>query len=203
MANEKYLMRRLIDGISGWLTYQQAAGAKTLYCEHFLYPPIHEIASGRKWTVRAQERVKRQTGARGSPRTVDFIFFRTDTKDYKPGLIFLEVKYLRGSNPTIQLREIGNDIKKLSGIGASDVESATTISKCGTAKKFILVAAQDFRFKKFARTASIKNPEVVQMLASSLRTNLPRSVYRSTVESKLKEEFHWHALAFGERAWSN
>jgi hypothetical protein len=36
---ERRLMRRMVDGLAGWATYQQALGAKQLYNEHFFINP--------------------------------------------------------------------------------------------------------------------------------------------------------------------
>jgi hypothetical protein len=196
MANERYLIRRLLDGISGWLTYQQSTGAKTLYCEHFLYPPIHDIAKGRKWNVRAQQAINKEETKRGAPKTIDFILCRRKTNDYKRGLLFVEIKYLVDTNKTVQLRELFEDMTKLQDNDASSIEGEATISHCGPAKKFLLVIAQGSVFEAFAKTKSRKNPETVQMLASALSAQLPRSIYRSTVESKLKKSFTgmlWHS----------
>src|SRR5262245_18348982 len=126
MSNEQYLVRRLLNGIAGWLTFQQAAGRKTLYCEHYLYAPIHAVAQGRLWSVHAQGQIKRQRGAQGASKAIDFIFFRTDTDEYDQGLLLLEVKYLRGSNRTTELSGIASDIIKLRSVNASGVKSAKT-----------------------------------------------------------------------------
>lgn len=201
MSNETYLIRRLLDGIAGWLTYQQAAGAKTLYCEHFLYPPIHNVAKGRQWSVRAQEPLKKVNGIRGAPETIDFIFSRNDTDDHDPGLVFLEIKYVRNVNRTSEIDGLTEDMEKLSRTEPSDIESVDTVSECGAPRRFLLVVGQGETFRALARSKSKKHPKIVNMLNAALQPKPPKSVYRSSVESKLKREFHWHAIAFGERAW--
>jgi hypothetical protein len=201
MSNERYLIRRLLDGIAGWLTFQQAAGAKTLYCEHFLYPPIHDVAKGREWSVRAQEPIKKLIRTRGAPQTIDFIFFRNDTDEHYPGLVFLEIKYVRNANGTREINGLAEDMEKLSEIDSSDIESADTISECGTPRRFLLVVGQGETFQSLARVRSKKHPEIVKMLSAALQPKPANSVYRSYVESKLKKAFHWHVIAFGERAW--
>lgn len=201
MSGQIYLIKRLLDGISGWLTFQQAAGHKTLYCEHFLYPPVHDVVKGRLWTVHAQERLNRGIGSKGASRTIDFIFYRNTDSEYKPGVAFIEIKYLRTDNKSSQLREIAEDLKKLRKTETTDVESRASLASCGKLQKFLLVVGQDAAFRSLANTNSTKYPEIVAMLKAALGRKLPKSIYRSHVETKLKQEFHWHAVAFGAGAW--
>lgn len=201
MANERYLLNRLLDGIAGWLTYQQSCGAKTLYCEHFLYPPVHDIAKGREWTVRAQQQVKRRNQQQGAAKSIDFIFYRHETEAIYAGLVFLEIKYLRNSNSTIELRGLAEDMQKLASVAAEDIDSDDDIPDCGRPYKYLLIVGQDDSFNALTKVKSGQHPDIVKMLKSALNVDLPNSVYRSYVQTKLKKELHWHAVAFGERAW--
>ncbi len=166
-----------------------------------MYPPIHDVAKGREWSVRAQEPIKKATGIRGAPETIDFMFFRNETDNHDPGLVFLEIKYVRNVNRTSEIGGLAEDMKKLSKVGPSDIDSANTITECGAPKRFLLVVGQGEAFQALAGTTSKKHPKIVEMLDSALRPKPPTSVYRSYVESKLKKEFHWHAIGFGEHAW--
>lgn len=103
----------------------QATGARTLYCEHFLYPPIYDIAKGREWAVQAQQPLK------GSAKTIDFIFFRPRRGKREAGLVFLEVKYLTGINPSQECKRLGEDFQKLKKVSAERLKDADEASKCG------------------------------------------------------------------------
>ena len=200
MSNERYLMRRLLDGLSAWLTYKQAANAKTLYNEHFLYPPIHDIVTGREWMVRAQQPLKRKIKGGGANRTIDFVFYRVGNPDRRAGLVFLEVKYLKNSNSTRQFTSLTSDIVKLRDISTMDLQGGAFAPDCSP-KKFILVVSQQDDLRALVKVQFKKSQVLVAMLASALRRKPPRGIYRSIVKTRLKKEFHWNVIAFGESAW--
>ena len=179
MSNETYLIRRLLDGIGGWLTFRQAAGDKPLYCEHFMYPPIYDVVRSREWRVRAQEPIKRVRGALGAPQTMDFIFFRNDTERH--GLVFLEIKYVRNKNRTNEIDGLAEDMAKLRGTEPTDIESSDTIAECGAPRRFLLVLGQAQAFQGLASAKSRKYPKIVKMLGAALQPKPPKSVYRSSV----------------------
>ena len=125
-ATDRYLLRRLLDGLSGWLAYIQATGAKTLYCEHFLYPPIHDIAKGRGWVVRAQQPVK------SNAQRIDFVIFQRSKTQVKSGLIFLEVKYLTNVNKSLELARLSEDFTKLRALSKESLRDAGDV-RCNVA----------------------------------------------------------------------
>jgi hypothetical protein len=194
MANERYLMRRVLDGLSGWLTYVQASGAKTLYCEHFLYPPIHDIVKGRDWSVAAQQPLKGNLKKR-----IDFVFYRRAPEYDPPGLVLLEVKYLTNVNRTIELERLSEDFDKLRDISGRTLRD--DMSDCGPPTKFVLVVGQHSDLTTIANSASRKFQDVIDLLAMSIKDKPPSGIYRSVVETKLKSELHWNAIAFGEKRW--
>jgi hypothetical protein len=57
MHKRDYLIRRVVDGLSGWLVFQQALKANVT--EHALYPAIFQIAQGRGWKVQTQQKLVR------------------------------------------------------------------------------------------------------------------------------------------------
>ena len=199
---ERRLVRRLVDGLAGWLTFRQAGGAKTLYSEYFLYPPIYEIASGRAWSVLAQEPITSLLPKDGAPSTVDFVFYeksRGGSPDSR-GLIMMEVKYLRGENTTQELRGLQDDFTKLRIVARDDLRNATLLSACGPPDKWQIIVAQREAYDKLSKSKSRQFSGVVEMLAAT--TSRPsRLVYRSVIETKLKSEFHWHVIAIGEERW--
>jgi hypothetical protein len=202
MSNERYLMKRLVDGLSGWLTYQQASHAKTLYGEHFLYPPLHEIAKGRGWKVRAQVSLKRAPNSIGAPKSLDFVLYRREASDHDAGLIFLEVKHLKGKNPSLELRRLRGDMSKLSVVSSRDIDRFPGAANSGQPKKFILVAAQDENYRALLKVKSKENSGVVKMLRSAFREEVPTSVYLTKVDSHLKSALQWHVISFGESVWA-
>ena len=136
----------------------------------------------------------------GANKTIDFVLFRNDTADRHPGLIFLEVEYLKKSNSTGQFKHLLRDIVKLRSATATDLLNGTYPLGCSP-KKFMLVVAQEDDLQALVKVQFRKSEALVKMLASALRQKPPRGIYRSIVETRLKEELHWNAIAFGETAW--
>jgi hypothetical protein len=195
------LIRRLLDGLCGWLTYQQAANAKTLYNEHFLYPPIREIATGREWKVNAQRPLKRTAPGAGASKTIDFVFLRKDNNsERKPGLVFLEVKYLRNSNSTHEIQNLAIDMVKLRSTSAEGLQDGVSIPDCKP-RKFILVVAQENDLRDLVTVQSKDNQPTIDMLASALRQKPPKGIYHRVIETTLKKDLHWNVIVFGESAW--
>jgi len=143
MALERYLMRRLVDGMAGWATFHQACGANRHYNEHLFYQHIDTLASGRQWRVSQQHPVLR-SAQRGAPLTIDFVIYRDSTHaDTKPGLAFIEVKYLRGTNPSQDLKELRKDIDKLRTVQPESLASSNQVLACGRPIRFLLIFAQE------------------------------------------------------------
>src|SRR5258708_6422995 len=122
---EQRLVRRLVEGLAGWLTFRQAGGAKTLYSEYFLYTPIYEIASGRAWSVLAQEPISNSVRKCGAPSTLDFVFYEKSRggSTGARGLVMMEVKYLRGRNTTLELGGLEDDFTKLRTVTADGLRN--------------------------------------------------------------------------------
>jgi hypothetical protein len=197
MSNELTLIERLLDGLAGWLSYQQSVGVSTLYGEYFLYQPIHDLAKGRRWVVAAQEQIANKQAKkrkkRGTLKTFDFVFFRHGKTTKRPGLLFLEIKFLKNTNKTADLDELAEDVEKLKGNFTKNLVRAASFADCGEPKKFLLVVGQQ---RHFTKTIAVKpktdsRRAIVKMLGSALGTQLPRGVNRSLIETKLRKDFHW------------
>jgi len=174
-----------------------------LYSEYFLYPPIYEIASGRAWSVLAQEPVRNLEPKDGAPRTLDFVFYKKpygESRDYR-GLIMMEVKYLRGENTTQELEGLQDDFTKLRNVAPGDLRHATSFLTCGAPDKWQVIVAQREAYDKLSRARTKRFPDVVDMLATAVSAKTPRLIYRSVIETKLKSGFHWHVIAIGEERW--
>ena len=194
-------MRRMVDGLAGWATYQQAAGAKQLYNEHFFYHPVHDIASGRHWEVRGQAKIIDLVRRRGPPNTIDFVLFRRINNQWsRPGIVFIEVKYLRGDNPTQDIAELRKDINKLRLVSVAGIENSSILSQCGLPAKFLIVVGQMAGLAKCMNLQSRSDPGVVKMLKRGME-NPGSSAYAATGDTYLHDEFAWRALAFGESRW--
>jgi hypothetical protein len=199
--DERKLVRRLVDGLAAWVTFKQAANAKTLYSEYFLYPAMYEIASGRGWSVLAQEPITKSSPKSGAPSTVDFVFYRNSRGSRPGGMILLEVKYLRGVNVSQELGGLQDDFEKLQNLTSDHLRHATSLSDCGYPERWQIVIVQRNHYNKLAKSGSKKFSRLVAMLARASSKKLPRSMYRSIIETKLKSELHWHVFAFGQRVW--
>ena len=115
------LMKKLVQGLSGWLTYQQAKRNSPLYSEVFVYQPIYELASTLGWTVIPQCKIEKSTSEKaraksGKHRTFDFCFFKMEEKKS----IALEVKFSRHHGK--HNLEIKDDIKKFNSISKVKVK---------------------------------------------------------------------------------
>jgi len=194
-------MRRLIDGLSGWLAYRQAAAAKKMYSEHFLYDPISEIAKSRGWLVLPQQPIKRKLNSAGAPKTIDFAFVRKRTDDHGPGMVLLEVKYLKNANSTLELRRLQEDINKLSTTFPTHLDDLLNVAQYGKAKNFLLVAAQRENYRALLSVNSKTNSSVVMMLKKALADNPPKSVYRTEIQTHLRDDQRWEVVCFGQTAW--
>ena len=138
---ERQLMRRLVDGLAGWAAYYQACGVGRHYDEHLFYQHIEAIASGRGWKVK-QPHPLIGSGGRGAPSTVDFVISRKSGEaGSRAGLLFVEVKYLRGNNPSQDLEQLRKDIAKLRGLEASAFQRNQRIAQCGPPARFLLICA--------------------------------------------------------------
>jgi uncharacterized membrane protein YeaQ/YmgE (transglycosylase-associated protein family) len=62
-------------------------------------------------------------------------------------------------------------------------------------------ATQQDDLRALVKVKSKKRQALVEMLATALRRKPPRGIYRSIVETRLKEKLHWNVIAFGESAW--
>lgn len=201
---ERKLVRRVVDGLAGWLTFRQAGGATTLYSEYFLYPPIYEIASGRAWSVLAQEPIKGATASapsRGAPSTLDFVFYESRGVPGNHGLVMMEVKYLRGKNATQNLSGLQDDFIKLRMVARDTLRNARRLSKCGSPAKWQIIVAQRGDYARLSKSSSQNFGSIATMLLKAVSVNTSEVIYRSVIETKLRSEFHWHVIAVGEKMW--
>lgn len=196
-------MRRMVAGLAGWATYQQAVGAKQLYNEHFFYTPIHDIAVGRHWEIRSQAKIFDSIQRKGPPGTIDFVFFRRHNNQWsRSGIVLVEVKYLRGDNPSQDIAELRKDINKLRLLDVSDLEHSALLNSCGSPAKFLIVVGQTDGFMKNTDIKSRTDPGVVKMLRRGMQTP-GAAAYAAVGDTYLSEKFNWRALAFGESRWPN
>jgi hypothetical protein len=118
------LMKKLVQGLSGWLAFQQAKKSSPLYSEVFVYQPIYELATSLGWKVIPQCKIEKSSSekTRGKPgkyRTFDFCFFKTEEKRS----VALEVKFSRHHGKhNLEIRE---DIKKFNSISKVKVKGDT------------------------------------------------------------------------------
>ncbi len=71
---------------------------------------MHDIAKGLGWRIFAEAQIK-HAGA-GAPKTIDFVLYRS-AGPFKPGVLFIEVKYVAGTNMSALLSRISYDFEKL------------------------------------------------------------------------------------------
>jgi hypothetical protein len=197
---EALLVRRLVDGMAGWLTFKQAGAAKTLYSEYFVYPPLYEIGSGRGWNVVAQAAVTKSIPKKGAPESLDFVFFRDQKGGRGQGAVMMEVKFLRGESSTQELNSLYADFNKLKKVSLTSINNVSLNNLNCTPGKWQLIIAQREAFDRLARSRSKKYKKIVDLLKSARDESL-KSVYKSIIETKLKSEFHWHVFAIGEPNW--
>lgn len=118
MAGENYLIKRISDGLVGWMLFQRAAGRRRLNLEHFLYPPVFEIGIGQGWKTLPQYPLV--SGKLGAPQTLDFLFRRNsgNGKSRKVGLAAVELKLIRKSG----VNELMQTVTKLRKVKAADLQ---------------------------------------------------------------------------------
>jgi hypothetical protein len=198
MGTTDYLVRRLVDGLSGSLVFQQAS--KAIVTEHALYPAIHLIAQGRGWKVRQQQKLVRIKGAAGAPKQIDFLFHKKSGVT-RARTIILEVKYLRGENLSADRAALLKDMRKLSSTSLENLEGFDDEVEFRQPKRFLLVASQNSTLRELAKSNSTKGSPVATLLKKALREVTPADVYQTTTRTYLSEKMHWIVAAFGERAW--
>jgi hypothetical protein len=197
---EQRLMRRLVDGVAGWAAYYQACGAGRHYGEHLFYPHIEEIGRGRDWRVSQQHQLI-GTGGRGAPPSVDFIFSRlAGEAKSRAGMVFVEVKYLRGDNPSQDLEQLRRDIVKLRGLDASGLRENKRLLQCGEPARFLLICAQEAGLDAVGSCLSRANGAIAKMVGKA-RDGNRRNVYRASMQTYLKTSLEWVVLGIGESRW--
>lgn len=193
-------MRRLVDGMAGWATFHQASGANRHYDEHLFYQHIASLASGRQWRVSQQHRILGPV-RRGAPSTVDFVIHRDSSHaDTKPGIAIIEVKYLRGSNPSQDLRELRKDIDKLRAIEVTSLASSDQFVACGRPVRFLLIFAQEAGLDAIKGCGTRMHRDIAAMVEEA-REGDHRNIYRASMGTYLKTSLEWVVLAIAEQRW--
>lgn len=193
-------MRRLVDGLAGWATYYQACSAGRHYDEHIFYQHIEAIAKGRGWKV-DQQHALIGSGGRGAPATVDFVISRKSGEaGSRAGLLFVEVKYLRGDNPSQDLDQLRKDIAKLRGLEAGDFQFNQRLVQCGPPARFLLICAQEAGLDAVGACASRTNGAIARLVTQA-RTGNHRAIYRASMQTYLREKLEWVVMAIGEPRW--
>ena len=200
MALERYLMSRLVDGMAGWATFHQASAANRHYDEHLFYQHIAELASGRQWRVSQQHRIL-GASRRGAPSTIDFAIYRDRSyAGTQPGLALVEVKYLRGSNPSQDLRELRKDIDKLRAADPNMLAASNRLLACGRPLRFLLVFAQEAGLDAMRDCATRTHRDVSAMVEHA-RTGSHKNIYRASMGTYLKTSSEWVVIAISEQRW--
>jgi hypothetical protein len=197
---EQKLMRRIVDGLAGWATYYQACGAGRHYNEHLFYPHIEAIVVGRGWKVDQQPALI-GSGKRGAPSTVDFVISRKiGEARSRAGLLFVEVKYLRGDHPAQDLQQLRKDIAKLRGLEASGFQHNQHLVQFDPPARFLLIIAQEAGLEAVGACASRRNNAIARLIAKA-RTGNHRNIYRASMHTYLRENLEWVVVAIGEQRW--
>jgi hypothetical protein len=198
---EQKLMRRLVDGLAGWATYHQACRAGRHYEEHLFYQHIEMIALGRNWQVKQQQPIIGSSSTKGAPSTVDFVFFRRPGNQWsRRGLLFVEVKYLRGDHPTQDIVNIRKDIDKLRGLQPTSLANAPHLGQCGSPARFLLIVAQKSGLAATINLTSRDHADVVKMLRNA-RDDQPDMVYHAESDAYIKDGLKWQVFAIGSARW--
>ena len=194
------LMKRLVDGLGGWVTYYQSCGLGRHYTEHLFYEHIEAIVKGRDWKVMAQAKFVSPTGRAGAPDTIDFVFYRRTHLRTPAGLLFVEVKYLRGDAPSQDLAYLKQDIDKLRATDVQALQAPNTFQGCGDPVKFLLIVCQAEGLDKTLALKARKNQSVQTMLKRA-NTRDGRGYYKARQQPHLKPAVHWHVWAIAEPQW--
>jgi len=200
MALERYLMRRLVDGMAGWATFYQSAAANRHYNEHLFYQHIESLASGRQWRVSQQHQILGPARP-GAPSTIDFVIYRDSSyADTQPGLALVEVKYLRGTNPSQDLRELRRDIDKLRGTEPVSLASPARLTACGRPLRFLLILAQEAGLDAIKDCGTRMHGDVAAMVQQA-RTGNHKNIYRASMGTYLRTSLEWVVIAIAEQRW--
>jgi hypothetical protein len=200
MALERYLMRRMVDGMAAWAAFHQASGARRHYDEHLFYQHIASLASGRLWRVSQQHRIQ-GSARRGAPSTIDFVIHRESSyADTKPGLALVEVKYLRGSNPSQDLRELRKDIDKLRAVQLEHLGSSDRVLASGRPLRFLLIFAQEAGLDAIKKCGTRVHGDVATMIEQA-RAGNHKNIYRASMGTYLKTPYEWVVIAIAEQRW--
>lgn len=154
MADESWLLERISDGLVGWVAFQQAARRTKHFLEHYLYPPILEMAHGRGWVVTPQFPLPRRRRRKGAPETFDFLLFREANGKDENGLAAVEIKFIRNIERNYG---IADDVRKLIKVNAEDLglEGYGSLRRyivvCGYEKKLRAYFARNIEDNAFAR----------------------------------------------------
>jgi hypothetical protein len=199
---EQRLMRRIVDGLAGWVTFHQACNINDHYDEYGFYDAIKKIGRGRGFTVTPQAKLLKSNSKQGRKSTIDFVIYRPAGVSSKyASLIFLEVKYLRGEIPSQDISYLRGDIDKLRLLAPEGLDCVDQIKACGNPSRFLLIVGRGEELDRFNTHSSEKNPGVLEMLKSARSAKLPKLVYRSRAVSYLKPNLRWEVIAIGARRW--
>jgi len=200
---EQVLMRRIVGGLVGWATFYQASGTGRHYSEYLFYQHIEWMAVGRGWRVRQQHKIIGQRSV-GAPSTVDFVIYRRPgSRASREGLLFVEVKYLRGDNPSQDLGYLWDDVEKLRSLVPTGLVDHATFAKCGPPAKFLLVVGQVGDLKKIlsCNPQKLEKVKALKMLNMAMQDKPPDSIYWAQSGTYFSDELQWRAMAISSRKW--
>jgi hypothetical protein len=135
-----FLMRRVTDGVIGWMTFQRAA-KRPLYSEALLYPAVLEVAAGRGWDVYPQ--FKHPHNNRSS---FDFcLLWKAGHDEPYSRAVLLEIKFV--SQRTGRVGSIADDLRKLMAVEPGDVADSlslahSVVSDGVSLKRYFMLAGQ-------------------------------------------------------------
>lgn len=198
---ELLLMRRIVDGLAGWVTYHQAGHPSTHYDEHLFYEPIRTIVEGRHWIAKQQQTISKFKKGSGGSGSLDFVIFRQSRSNpNRTRAVLVEVKYIRSGNITQDLKYLRADIDKLRTLKYERLACASLLENCDDPSRFLLVISREDAFCKIIKSKSRKNSAVVKMLKRA-HTQKIRGIYRTKAASHLKRDHQWQVIAMSESQW--
>jgi hypothetical protein len=153
-----------------------------MYTEYFMYPPIFEVASSRKWNIQPQFPFNYGDGW----KFVDFVFYKTTGKaKHGSEVAAMELSYIKKGSKT---DKISTDQSKLRRLNSDDFQNGSY----GTMKRYVMMAGQEDDLKKYCAT---KLKTAAKLLGSE-ETAQGGWIYRSPMKLRVKtgngsQSSHW------------
>lgn len=111
-TKHRTIVHRMCTGVSGWLTYEQMS-SHYIKAEHDLYGPLRKIAEGCGFKVFREFPLPKLMPGSGSPREIDYLFYRTQDSSSGPMILLMETKLIKKNSCSGNLAD--DALKMLSG----------------------------------------------------------------------------------------